>query len=511
MSLGRLKPWHLGLGLTALIALFVTLWPLGLGRDYMNHLARTFIEAELGRDAALQRYYALSFDFIPDLMMDLIIPWLSKAIGIYAAGGVTVWLAFVLPPLAGLALAKSLHGRVTWVSLLGFLTVFNGNMDWGFVNFNAAIGLALLAFVLWQTMLPGWRRTLIFAPIGLGLVVNHALAFLAFGFLALAWEVISFAHKERGSLLGFARQCVLVDLPAMALALAFIGLSIRGAADLPATLDPLYSPMLKTQALFAATQFGPAAIGLISAFALLGFFWVAIRQKWLVFADKTGALCAAFLGLVILMPTAVFGIWGLHLRYTGLLVVLVAACAVPTATFTRQARHVCLAAFAMVTMIAFANGAFQMAWIDRQNTKLRAVLTDLPRGAKVLTVYSEAEIDSAFTAHAGAVSVIERSAYVPNLFTNTSLVDVTPRMVDLHMPQAKPVFASELAELAARPPKASRNGYWSLDFAAAWPSRWDYLLYFKTPEQAGPDGFELCAVSATPAIILYKTGACPEG
>ena len=511
MSLARLKPWHLGLGLVAIVALFVVLWPLGLGRDYVNHLARTYIEAELGSDAALQQYYAISVDFIPDLMMDLIIPWLSQAIGIYAAGGVTVWLAFVLPPLAGMALAKSLHGRVTWVSLLGFLTVFNANMDWGFVNFAAASGLALLAFVLWQKMLPGWRRTLIFAPVGLFLVVNHALAFLVFGFLALAWEVISFAHKERGSLRGFFRQCVLLDFPAMALALAFLGLSISGAADLPATLDPLYSPVLKTQALFAATQFGPVAIGLISAFALLGFFGVGIRQKWLAFADKTGALCAAFLVLIVFMPTAIFGIWGLHLRYTGLLVVLVAACVVPTEAFTQRARQVCLAIFTAVAVLAFANGALQMAWVDRQNSALKSVLSDMPRGAKVLTVYAEAEIDSAFTAHAGALAVIERSAYVPNLFTNTSLVDVTPSMVDLHMPQAKPVFASELADFAARAPTASRNGYWSLGFAAAWPSRWDYLLYFKTPDQAGLEGFEICEISATPAIILYKTSACPEG
>ncbi len=508
MHLNQLKPWHIGFGLVVLIALFVVLWPLGLGRDYLNHLARTHIQAELGADLVLQQYYAISFDFIPDLMMDMIIPWLSQLIGIYAAGGVTIWLAFVLPPLAGMALAKSLHGRVTWMSLLGFLTVFNGNMDWGFVNFAAASGLALFAFVLWQRMLPGWRRTLLFAPIGLFLVVNHALAFLAFGFLALAWEVISFAFKERGSLIRFARQCLWVDLPAMMPALVFLVLSIQGAADLPATMDPLYSPMLKTQALFAATQFGHVAAGLTAAAVLICFFWAAIRQKWLVFADKTEWLCMAFLALLVVMPTAIFGIWGLHLRYTGLLVILAAACAVPSAGFPRKAQTASLAGFAAIGAIGFANGALQMAETNALNETLKNVLSAMPRGAKLLTVYSESEIETAFTAHAGSLAVIERSSYVPNLFTNTSLVDVTPAMVDLHMPQAKTPIASELAGLATRPPRASRNGYWSPDFAASWSTRWDYLLFFKAPEDHGLEGFEICKVSATPEIILYQTSPC---
>lgn len=509
MKSNSIKPWHVGLLSPLLIAVLVTIAPLGLGGDYMNHLARTYIEGHLSGDPALQRYYSLSFDFIPDLTMDMVIPWLSHLIGVYPAGAVTVWMAFVLPPLAGLMIARTLHQRITWVSLLGFLTVFNANMDWGFVNYAASSGLALFAFAFWIRMQPNWRRTLVFSVVSLFLVINHALAFLAFGFLAISWEVISFAHGERRSRFKFLRQLALLDFPAVALALAYLALSMQGAEDLPATLDPLYSVQLKSLSLFTGTLFRSFPIAFLLTAALIGFFWFGTRQKWLAFAPKTGWLCGAFLILVIAMPSAIFGIWGLHLRFTGLLFILLAASVTPTEVFSETARRRISQAFAVIAVLAFANGAAQMIVVDRQFDDLKRVLADLPEGERVLHVLSDPGHDSAFTAHASALAVIERSAYVPNLFTNTSPVDVTADMVDWHMPQAKPLFAEDLAELAAKPAVASRNGYWSLAFAHGWPDRWDYLLYFKSSDGAGLTAAPVCEVSATPEIILYKTGACP--
>ena len=72
---GFLAPWHVGLSFTALMGLLVVLWPLGLTSDYLNHLARNYIEAQIWFDAVLQQHYAISFDVIPDLTMDMIVPW----------------------------------------------------------------------------------------------------------------------------------------------------------------------------------------------------------------------------------------------------------------------------------------------------------------------------------------------------------------------------------------------------------------------------------------------------
>lgn len=510
MTLSSIKPWHVALGATALVALFVTLWPLGLGRDYMNHLARTYIEGHLGADPLLQQYYGLSFDIIPDLTMDMIIPWLSHVIGIYPAGAVTVWLAFVLPPLAGIALAKTLHGRVTWLSLLGFLTVFNANMDWGFVNYTASSGLALFAFVLWVRRPPSWRRTLVFAPISLFLVVNHALAFLTFGFLVFVWEVISFYKNERGALPAFVQQLVLKDLPAMLSGLIFLYLSMQSVSDLPQDVAPLYNIAQKARTLIAATEFGNLLLAFAAALAIIAFAWIVIRMKWVQFAEKTDLLCAAFLGLVILVPTAIFGIWGLHLRFVAPLVIVFGACVTATPAFSLRARQISGGALGVFAALIFANGAMQLATVDRQSRALQGLLAEMPAGAKVFSAISSLDVAPAFTPHAVSMAVIERSAFVPSLFTNTSPVDIVPEMADWHMPQARLYFDYELGKLADLAPESSKNGYWSEAYAYSWQDRWDYLIYFKFPHEDGLSDVPVCEVKSTPQIILYSTGACPE-
>src|SRR5690606_23213231 len=103
-------PWRIAWLLAALACALVSLWPLGMAGDYMNHLARNHIEARLWFDSIMQQYYTVSFEVIPDLAMDMIVPWLSYATGIYAAGALMIWAAFVLPPLAGLLIAQTLHG-----------------------------------------------------------------------------------------------------------------------------------------------------------------------------------------------------------------------------------------------------------------------------------------------------------------------------------------------------------------------------------------------------------------
>jgi hypothetical protein len=502
------KPWHIALALMALVGLIVALWPIGLGRDYMNHLARTYIQANLGSDLALQQYYAVSFDIIPDLTMDLIIPWLSKIIGIYSAGAVTIWIAFILPPLAGIALAKTLHGRVTWLSLLGFLAVFNSNMDWGFVNYTASSGLALLSFVLWIRMRPGWQRTAVFLPLGLVLVINHALAFLMFGFLAFVWEVVSFAKGDRGALTSFIKQCACLDLTAMLGGLGFLFLSMQSVSDLPQDIGPLYDLPMKASALFSAVQFGNVFVAASLTVALIGFFWLALRQGWITFAEKTGWLCAAFLALVIIMPTAVFGIWGLHLRFTAPLLIIVAACAVPSERFTAQSQAICTGIFGALMAASYANGAAQLANTDNQANQLREVVADLPEGSKVLSVYSDPSAASAFSAHAVSLAVIERNAFVPNLFTNTSPVDITPDMVDLHMPQSAPILAANLAGLAKRPRTESENGFWSPYFARDWPAQWNYLMLFEGETATRLDGLPVCEIAMAATVRLYKTGSC---
>ncbi|MEM9225715.1 MAG: hypothetical protein AAGA24_04320 [Pseudomonadota bacterium] len=508
--MAAVTPARAGLAICGLVGLFVALWPLGVTGDYMNHLARTHIEGAIWSDETLQQYYALSFSLIPDLTMDLIIPWLSQLTGTYAAGAVTVAMAFLAPPLAGMALAKTVHGRVTWLSLAGFLTVFNVNMDWGFINFAASSGFALLAFVLWIRMQPGPKRAVTFFFLGLFLAINHALAFLLFGFLAAAWQAGLLMRGGKADILAYLRRDAFWDVIAALGGLLFIALATQGADDLPRGTADFFSLEQKAYALSAGFEFHNRAIGIALALIVLFGAGAAVRAGMVRFQPGMGFLSAALLGLVILMPTSVLGIWGLHLRFSNILLIVFCAGITFVPSVSPRLRQAATALILCMGAVSFANGAVAMARTNQDAGEVRQVLKTLPSGARTLTAYS-GEIDNyRFAMNAASMAVIDRSAFVPGLFTNTSPVDVQPAFSALHLPQAQPLTQGQLARGKDLALPASENGYWSRAYARGWPHHWDYILYFRRADQPGLDDLPVCRVHTRGAFSLYRVGSCED-
>src|SRR5262249_3883969 len=52
----------------------VLLHPLPPISDYINHLSRMHVIAEIGSDSDLARFYQVNWEVIPNLMMDMILP-----------------------------------------------------------------------------------------------------------------------------------------------------------------------------------------------------------------------------------------------------------------------------------------------------------------------------------------------------------------------------------------------------------------------------------------------------
>lgn len=508
--LGILTPGRVAGIVLLFMAVIVALWPLGLTSDYFNHLARNHIEAQVWFDANLQDYYAVSFAIIPDLTMDMIVPWLSHLTGIYAAGAVTVWMAFVLPPLAGLLIARNLYGRIPWVALAAFFVMFNENMQWGFVNFVASAGLALFGFALWMRSEPSWRRTLFFAPWSALLVLNHALAFLLFGYLVLLWEVGCFAHGQRGSRWDFLRQVTVKDAIAMAPGLVLLVLATTGGSgELPQVDIPSYALMAKLQSLWSAVLFFNPSLARIVSVVLISAICIGLNRGILRMDSRMVWVCAGMLVLVIAMPTGIFEIWGLHYRYPGILFILVVCSIRVDPKAAGRAFKPATVVAATLFAVLLANGALQMSRIDGQTRTLRDVIAHLPQGARVLPARHDGA-DLSFAIHSASLAVIDRSAFVPNLFTNTSPVDVIPGMRDLHMPQAWPLLEGQLQHSMQENLPQSGNGFWSKRYFYGWPAHWDYVLYFRSDASQSLTLEPLCQVDEQPLFVLYriKDGGC---
>ena len=135
-------------------------------------------------------------------------------------------------------------------------------------------------------------------------------------------------------------------------------------------------------------------------------------------------VCGGLLALIVAMPTTVLGIWGLQFRYQAVLIILAAASVDVDPGHRRITGHV---AFASVLLLAalYINAALQMARVDGLVRANRDLLAGVSEGARVLPARDEGT-DPLISLHAAGIAVIERSAYVPNLFTNTSPVGVCP-------------------------------------------------------------------------------------
>ncbi len=505
---GAATPWRAAWLLAAVPGLLVALWPLGMAGDYMNHLARNFIEARLWFDPVLQRYYTVSAEIIPDLAMDMLVPWLSYAAGIYAAGALATWIAIVLPPLAGLLVARALHGRVGWIALLGFLALFNQNVQWGFVNFNLSTGLALVGFAFWIGGAATWRRACAFALFGVFLALCHALGFLLFGYLVLLWEIGSRATAGTPPLRAFLRRLLTMDVVAMLPGLLVILFATGGSEQLPQAGAIRFAVGQKIDSLWSGAAFFNPSLAMLVTVALAGLYWIGLRRGVLRMDPRMVWVCSGLFLLIVAIPTTVLGIWGLHFRYQAALLILTAASVSVEPGSRRLASGVTAVATALLAAVC-VNGAIHMARIDGMARANRALTAQVTPGARILSARAE-DTNPLMTFHAAAIAVIERSAYVPNLFTNTSPVGVTPGMRAFHMPQAWPLLASDLAASASLEPPESGNGFWSPDYYFGWPRHWDYVFYFRSrPDQALDLPF-LCEAGAAPYAVLYRisSGGC---
>ncbi|MEM9899074.1 MAG: hypothetical protein AAF742_06810, partial [Pseudomonadota bacterium] len=193
--------------LVVMVIALIGLFPLGVGGDYPEHLARSFIVSKLNADPVLSAYYHVDLAFIPRLAMDAIVAPLSVLVGPYAAGAIFAALAMVSAPLAGVRLSRRMNGAAAgWLPLIGFIGMFSLNLEFGFLDFMVATGLSIVLFDEWMRDRQGVRSRVVFAIAAFVLAIGHALAFLFLGYLVLVWELANLSTHKRGTVFQFMRR-----------------------------------------------------------------------------------------------------------------------------------------------------------------------------------------------------------------------------------------------------------------------------------------------------------------
>ena len=177
--------------LTAITSIPILLHPWPPLADYINHLARMHVLAQINADPDLARFYEIDWQVIPNLMMDLLVPVFERVVNVYLAGQIYMIMSFVLILSGTLALNRQLYGQWSVLPMISFPLLYNNIFLVGTMNYVFGIGLCLWALAAWVALRERglMLRLGVSTLFALGLFFCHLFALGLYGLGLLAYEL----------------------------------------------------------------------------------------------------------------------------------------------------------------------------------------------------------------------------------------------------------------------------------------------------------------------------------
>jgi hypothetical protein len=488
--------------------------------DYPNHLARMWILAQNGALPDLASNYAIAWRVLPNLAMDLIVPALAQIMPLEVAGRLFIALIMLSLVAGTMALHRALHGRLTLWPLSALLFLYDAALFWGFLNCLFGIGMFLLTFSGWIAS-RRWRaapRIVTFAAIASLLLILHLFAFCLYALAVGTYELGRRLAEGKLSLRALVSLGAvgLQFIPGMLLWIASLsnfGASYTRYGDLAA----------KAYALQAPFTFGPTPILLDRAMLIfsLGFLIVAIGARALKLAPEMRLPLAAMVLAAVAMPTWLSASWLSDIRLpVALPFVLIASAQLDVSRFRAVGGF---AAVALV-LLGIRVGAVSASWrdTDRSFAEFRTASQAITPGARLLIVGDEPTAGRPFEdlpsvlarqwdetfSHMAALAVIDRSAFIPSLFTGATPVRPTRRNAGLFHTQtsslspellAQSMTSEQMSSLDVRPNFLGELPYWG-----NWPKNFDFVLWIDFDRIASPDLTPLRPAARGSFFSLYR-------
>ena len=483
--------------------------------DYPNHLARMHILANWATDPALQRNYVIDWSLHPNMAMDLIVPVLARVMPVYLAGKLFV-AATMLSLLGGtLALRKVLVGRVGLWPILTFLLLYNHALFWGFLNYLFTAGLALFAFAGWIALRdsPVPRRIAVHAVVAVILYVGHLFGLFAYALLVFGyeiWRTRQAVGATPGRLFGaWAVAGAQFVIPGI---LFLMWIAAHGATAGALTR---FGSLTDRAGMFMA----PVNIGLpsvdVPALVLLASVWLLCRSSagvTLAPSARVPILVTALAALVL--PAYLSGVWGVHLR----LPTVVACLLVAAVDFRRTAwRPMPFVIVATLVLVVIRTGSIADDWraFDRTVAELRQAVAAIEPGAQLLPVEDDGALPPNMSPlypkqhwHLPALAVIERSVFLPTLFTGHTTIAPAPALRPIDTPVGDPISPRLLA-MGADPalspvPLGFHLEHYMRAYWIGWPRHFDYLLLIQFGQREALDADRLVPVAHGGMFDIFR-------
>jgi hypothetical protein len=500
--------------LAAITVIPVLLYPWPPLADYINHLSRMHIIATMGSDPDLSKFYDVNWQIIPNLMMDMIVPPLTRLMSVYAAGQIYTIVSFVLIMAGTLALNRQLFGRWSVLPLIAFPLLYNNVFLVGTMNYIFGMGLALWAMTAWvrlreHHLIVRLTVSLLFV---LALFFCHLFAVGVYGLGLAAFETTRLvehyrSRPSRTSAAG-AKLRPLLDfvatglpfLPVLPLLMMSATWGLRASIvwELNGKLDGLLY-VIEVYSHFAALLL----TGIVAFAAGFG-----LRHRALQFHSTGWALLIIGSITYFAMPRIIFETYMADQRLPISLAFMVIACA-----HLNLGHDYVRRGFATVLVLLLAIRVFevQSVWSDASKTivAFRDSVRLIDRGSKILVAYADPDAGDdtkdLVLVHAACSAIIERSALVTTAFTvkGKQILEVREPYRDRvdRLDGTPPSVAQLMQVVEEGPQQDGGDNYWN-----KWTTDYDYVyvLFTDSSGYENPDPTRLTALYTGERFALFR-------
>ncbi|MBS0248952.1 MAG: hypothetical protein JSR61_20245 [Proteobacteria bacterium] len=492
---------------TLLISIPIWTHPLPPLSDYVNHLARMKVLATLDHNPKLAEYYTINWQVIPNLTMDIMVPWLARmGVNIYVAGQIYMVTMFALIMSGALALNRALIGRWSTTPLFGYPLLYNFVFLVGLMNYLFGIGFALWAMAGWVVLRDrAWPwRYLLSSASALVLFFCHLSALGIYGVGILSYEILRLWERRDetsrdkvwpariaefvcGGLPFLAVTPLLALSPTMGLA-SSVYWEQRGKIDGLMYVIADYSDIT---AFLIVTVLGAAIV------------W-AVRHRVLRFHPLAAVLLVVGGVIYLALPRVMFDTYMTDQRVPIGIAFMVFACG-----DLELRRRLVRRGFMIVLIILIAGRLIEIDYnwsqLSDSTSQFRSSVKRIAPGSKVFVAYSDRsmgdDVRDLGLVHAACIATIERSALVTTLFTvpGKQILHVKPKyedFADTH--DGTPPSVAQLI-VAAEQPQPNTPAFW-----LNW-TKFDYLYVLFTEDDApNPYPSHLKLVADGDRFQLYK-------
>lgn len=468
--------------------------------DYPEHMARMWVIKTLDHDPLLQRFYAIHWQLLPNMAMDLLVP---PAIGVFglAGAGKLFYLTTLALVLTGVhAVNAALFKRLSLWPLVGFLFIHNRTFDGGLLNYVFAVGLSLWAFAIWVWLRErGWGlRLAVSFLLSAALYTAHLFGLAFYGLLVMAFEAWRLYESGAG---GTGRLAT--DLAAFALPfLAALHVLVMGSTG-DQSSEILWDSYGKLLGLYGVltTYDDPLEIA-VKLIAIAGILW-ALWAGHLRLHPIAWIVLAVAAVIYPTMPTMMFGSWGADARFpAGLCFVLIG---LAQWRMPGSAQRVAFCA-ALVALYLVNDAVAAAAWRGQSayEADLFRSFERIEPGSRVLvTRERDSGMGWSLTmsyVHGPSLAIIDRSVLVSNVYSHPGhhiLVVKPPYRAISDGSEDPPPVIDDVVAADATPGGAGK-------FYSTWRQSYDYVYVLFAKPDAAPPSDHLAPLYTGRLFQLYR-------